>query len=677
MPALTTLTQSIRLAHPLSAIHHSNLAQNFDTLKIRVHRFIPSALLGTVCAITLGFYAWTARPGVPQSAMGLWISSGATATNDPADAYYNLLVQGFRNGQLNLKKEISPGLTKLADPYDPVANISYRENGLHDISYYKNKLYLYFGVTPAVVLFWPYAVLTGHYLYHKQAVAIFCSTGFLVSVALLCAFRRRYFPEVGGVVVAACALALGLATCVPVMLQRPEVYEVPISCAYAMVMLALAGIWRALHDPARRCWWLAAASLAYGLALGARPSLLFGAVILLAPIAHAWFALPGRNERRWLVAGRKLAAAVVPILLVGFGLLLYNYLRFQNPLEFGQRYQMAGNTEDQMRRLFGLKYLWFNFQVYFLQPIQWGYSFPFVEGVEAPPMPAGELGRDVPFGVLVNLPLVCMALAVPLVWQKRTADERSALRFFSAVLAAFVVFSALTICFFIGACMRYEVDFVPELVLLAVCGILGLERALVEKPPWRGVLRGAWIAALVFSLGVNLLMSIRLHVAELVFGGYYQLSHGRPKETVICFEQALRIKPDCAEVHNDLAYALAQIPGRLPEAIVEFEAALRIWPDDMAARDNLRAAFVRLDRLPDAIAQYETVLRLDPDSAETHFNFGQALLKIPGRLPDAMAQFNAALRLKPDLESARKMLDRLQNPNGLNGAGPMDSSLRH
>src|SRR5580704_7294237 len=75
MPALTTLTQSIRLAHPLSAIHHSNLAQNFDTLKIRVHRFIPSALLGTVCAITLGFYAWTARPGVPQSAMGLWISS--------------------------------------------------------------------------------------------------------------------------------------------------------------------------------------------------------------------------------------------------------------------------------------------------------------------------------------------------------------------------------------------------------------------------------------------------------------------------------------------------------------------------------------------------------------------------------------------------------------------------
>ena len=53
-------------------------------------------------------------------------------------------------------------------------------------------------------------------------------------------------------------------------------------------MLALAAIWKALHEPERRGWWLAAASLAYGLAVGARPSLLFGAVILLVPVAQAW-----------------------------------------------------------------------------------------------------------------------------------------------------------------------------------------------------------------------------------------------------------------------------------------------------------------------------------------------------------------------------------------------------
>ena len=78
--------------------------------------------------------------------------------------------------------------------------------------------------------------------------------------------------------------------------------------------------------------WLAAASLAYGLALGARPSLLFGAVILLVPVAQAW------REKRpvWPL----LLAAGGPIVVIGLGLMVYNALRFDNPLEFGQRYQL-------------------------------------------------------------------------------------------------------------------------------------------------------------------------------------------------------------------------------------------------------------------------------------------------------------------------------------------------
>jgi len=89
-------------------------------------------------------------------------------------------------------------------------------------------------------------------------------------------------------VVAAGALALGLATGVPSMLPRSQVHEVASSCGYMLTMLALAAIWGALHEPQRRCRWLAIASVAYGLAVGARPSLLFGAVILLVPVVQAW-----------------------------------------------------------------------------------------------------------------------------------------------------------------------------------------------------------------------------------------------------------------------------------------------------------------------------------------------------------------------------------------------------
>jgi len=269
--------------------------------------------LAAVCALVIGVYAYTAHSGFVTS-----------SSLNAADNYYNLLVQGFRAGHLSLKKEVPPGFAQLVDPYDGTANAPY---GLLDLSYYKGKFYLYFGVTPAVVLFWPYVALTGHYLSQKDAGVIFCVVGFLVSVGLLRALWRRYFAEVNVAVVAAGTLALGLATFTPFLLAQCDVHEVSISCGYALTMLALAAIWKALHKPERKGWWLAAASLAYGLAVGARPSLLFGAVILLVPVVQAW------RERRKIWA--PFISAVGPIILIGLGLMLYNALRFNNPFEFG------------------------------------------------------------------------------------------------------------------------------------------------------------------------------------------------------------------------------------------------------------------------------------------------------------------------------------------------------
>jgi hypothetical protein len=116
-----------------------------------------------------------------------------------------------------LHREAPPGLTQLADPYDPSAHAGY---AVLDISYYKGKLYLYYGVTPAVLLFWPYVALTGNYLPQKYAVLVFCIVGFLASAGLLFALWRRYFANVTLAAVAAGTLALGLATGTPSLLAR-------------------------------------------------------------------------------------------------------------------------------------------------------------------------------------------------------------------------------------------------------------------------------------------------------------------------------------------------------------------------------------------------------------------------------------------------------------------------
>ena len=163
-------------------------------------RWVQRGILGAVCMLVIGVYAYTAQLGVFEL-----LSQDGAANN-----CYNLLVQGFRTGQLSLKERVPLGLKQLANPYDGDANLAYRTKyWINDLSYYKGRLYLYFGITPALLLFWPVVALTGHYVFDSQAVAIFCAVGFLATVGLLHALWRRYFPEVSVAVVAAGALALG------------------------------------------------------------------------------------------------------------------------------------------------------------------------------------------------------------------------------------------------------------------------------------------------------------------------------------------------------------------------------------------------------------------------------------------------------------------------------------
>jgi tetratricopeptide (TPR) repeat protein len=627
---------------------------------------------------------------------------------NPADEDYNLLVQGFRAGQLSLKKKAVPALTTVADPYDPVNQSAYP---VGDMSYYKGKLYLYYGVTPAVLLFWPYVTSTGHYLLQKDDVVIFCLVGFLASAGLLWALWRRYFAEVHVAVMAAGILALGLATFTPSLLARSDYWEVPISCGYALTMLALAAVWKALDESERRCWWLMAASLAYGLAVGARASLLFGAVILLVPVAQAW-----RKRRSSL---SPLLAAMVPIALIGLGLMLYNALRFENPFEFGWHYVLAGPR----RRLVNVRYLWFNFRNYLVGQARWSTRFPFVHQFAVPRLPAGYDVAD-SYGVLMSTPVVWFALAVPLAWRIRPGQSGTVLRWFVTAVALLFGICALPLGLYATATVRYEVDFLPALVLLAVVGILSLECTLASRPIQRDAVRWGWSLLLGFSVAFNLLACVErcaethdnLGVALMAAGriqeaidhyeqsvhlnpdlamahynwgyalqragrvqeaiGHYEqalriqpnyavaqygwanalLQAGQPEEAISHYEQALRIEPDFAAAHNNLGNVFLQ-EGKVSEAIEHYEQALEIVPDYVAAHNNLAAALIGQSRLGEAIAHYEHALRIKSDFASAHYNLGNALVQA-GRVPEAIGHYEQALKLQPDFVQAQDALAR-------------------
>lgn len=442
--------------------------------------------VSVLLAVTLiaWFFVWTVDP-----------EGNRPVLEATGEGYYNLLTRGFLKGQTALDRVVEPAMLALKDPYNPAERAG---KGLHDASYYQGRYFIYFGVTPVVVAFAPVRLLTGRFIDERFVIVGFAWAGFLLSVTVLLDVRRRHFAGAPGWVLLLGVLALGLATMVPPLLRRPSIWEVPIAAGYAGFMLTLLCTWRAIRAKRGGWIWLGAASLAMGLTVGARPTYLPGAVVLLAPLALRWWV--GRPNR-WLGLA---AAALGPIIALGAGLAAYNYVRFGSITEFGQTYQMAG---DDIRglKLFGPGYMAYNFRIYILAAAGLSPFFPFITVIDPPVAPTGQFGIEDPYGLLPCLPWVVLA-AVALRARLGSGAGHELNFWVAGTFAAALGTMAVVFCFG-GACGRYMVDFTPALTLLAGVGALAL--MVRNRGFLRRMLGGLVVVLAVWSASFGLLASFQ------------------------------------------------------------------------------------------------------------------------------------------------------------------------
>ena len=469
--------------------------------------WVEQGWIAAACAVVAAFYIWTAR------SEGVSWNFGQRQTD-----YYNLLVDGFLDGHLHLKVEVAPELLNVADPYNP-AN---RAPGLalHDASMYRGRYYIYFGAGPVVTLMLPFRVLSGGVgLPLPAAVLTFALVGFGASVGVWVGIRRRYFPEAGTGLTVLNVVALGTASMVPLLVLRGSIWELPTSSGYGYAMLALVGVWRSVHAERRAEWWLAAAGLCVGLAVASRPTYLYASGLLVVPVLGWWWqahragAGRGAGWRATFPWTRALAAGL-PLGAVGAAMAWYNYARFGSLTEFGVAYQFSGVFEAETSH-FRWSYLPVNLQMYWLQGAEWTRYFPFFHRVAGPAIPAGHLGYDDLYGVLVNVPWVWLALAAPLALWRRGPGERRPLGVILGAVAMIAAGMATALAFFYAAMVRYGPDFMPALGLLAATGALALQRWARTSggEGARGRIRSgvvtAWCGALIgFSIFFAVLLSM-------------------------------------------------------------------------------------------------------------------------------------------------------------------------
>jgi tetratricopeptide (TPR) repeat protein len=521
---------------------------------------------------------------------------------DPRDAGYNLLARGLLSGHLHIDKEAPPGLRALADPYDPAANKPFRvgvASRLHDISFYRGRLYLYFGVAPALLVFIPWHVLTGGWLPHWCAVALLCAAGLLVNLSLVRSVKGRVFPGSPPWMLAVLTLILGLGSYAPLLLSRADMWEVPIAFSYLAVSVALRCLWAAFCRPEGAAAWIAGASAALGAAFAARPNMLPNAAILALPFA---FGATRRSPRAW-------AAAILPIGLCGAAVALYNALRFGNPFEFGQHYQLAGQYVARLK-LFSAGYLPTNLRLYLLQPVQWSSVYPFANEPPDGMLPPDHGTVEHMSGVLLNAPILWAALAVPLFIRSRRPGP--ALALLSAGAAWVFASSLVVIALFFGGCSRYQSEFTPALALLAALGVMALESALSGAA--RGLARCAWVPLLAVSCAFPVLYGIDRCVVDHDFEGFACIARGDVRGAQREFDIAALLSPASPFARLESG-AMLSASGRSAEALAVFESLVRDHPDYAMGQSDLGHELAVRGRLDEAVEHYEIAHRLSPDDA--------------------------------------------------------------
>ena len=85
---------------------------------------------------------------------------GGSLTSVTPPGYYGLLTEALTAGQVNLRIIPDPEFLRLADPYAGPQGT----NRPHDMTFYRGKFYLYYGITPALILMVPWRLTTGTYL---------------------------------------------------------------------------------------------------------------------------------------------------------------------------------------------------------------------------------------------------------------------------------------------------------------------------------------------------------------------------------------------------------------------------------------------------------------------------------------------------------------------------------
>ena len=299
-----------------------------------------------------------------------WSNTYYSFTSQEGNQISKELVDAFEHHQVNLLEEPSEDLLKLDNPYEYVKRDAEVGSGnfLWDHCFYNGKYYSYYGIGPVLALFLPYHLITGYYFPSGWATLMFSLIGILFLTKIYLAVIEKKFRDLPTNTVTAGLITLQLSSGIMFSAARPLFYELAIASGFMCVAIGayLLMTSNILWDGKISYVRLGFASFFLGYAVLCRPTLAVYCIAALFFFAGGLKkALDGLEKKQKTRTFFKYAAvALVPLGVIALGQMVYNYLRFDNPLDFGIQYSLTIN--DFTHSEFHWKYVLINMYAYLL-----------------------------------------------------------------------------------------------------------------------------------------------------------------------------------------------------------------------------------------------------------------------------------------------------------------------
>ena len=436
-----------------------------------------------------------------------YVNNGC-GNKEAKDLYNDNLVKALSKGEVSISD--TPDITKLEElenPYDTIEREKLNRNidYIWDAAYFHQKYYVYFGAVPAVLLMVPYYWITKKLMSSAIATLLFSLLSVPVLVLLTKKVFQKFWKELPFQYMAFSSLMMVLGTMLIWINVSPRFYELVTVAGFFFAILGFLLVLDAEEQNQISYKKLFLGCLSLALAVGCRPTQVFASLLILPILIRVFLKIlrekpkdKNSQKKHWM---KLICSVAIPYILIAGCIMAYNYVRFGNPLDFGEKYQLTINNMQTLALRWNLLPTGILCSLFGLPTFQGFFPFIYANGNLIDTFGYYYV-EDMPGGVFCLAPIAFFCFGV---WYIRKKTENQELKSFVTVLllvgSIFVAFISLKA----GSTGRYLLDFAWIFVLGGISIFMEiLQRLKTEEG--KKILERIFYGIVCYTLMIHLLL---------------------------------------------------------------------------------------------------------------------------------------------------------------------------